>query len=393
MPKQPDAAAPTVLIVDDDEVVRAIMRGELEDEGFAVVEASDGLEALDACQGLTPDLMVVDVVMPRMDGYALCEALRRQPQTAFVPILMATGLGDEPSIAKAFVAGATDFIPKPLQWTILRQRVRYMLRSALAFQELRQSQAHLVAAKEAAEAGGRAKSEFLATMTHELRTPLNAVIGLSSVMQAEAFGPLSPKYRDFITSILDSGRHLLTMIEDVLELARAESGDLTLAPQPVDIGDLIAEVDAETEPLADKGRVAWRSDVEADLPLLMADPVQLKRILINLTGNAVKFTPKGGEASLSAGLEDNGDLCLTVRDNGIGMSADKIARALSPFGQADGGSTRQYGGAGVGLPLTNRLVQLHGATLDIDSAEGKGATVQVRFPQSLLAGAASVAYG
>ena len=391
MPKSPERSpepsaptVPTILIVDDDELVRMIMRAELEDEGFAVAEAGDGLDALELCRDGAPDLLVVDVVMPRMDGYELCRALRGQPEMAFLPILMATGLGDEVSIAAAYEAGATDFIPKPLQWTILCQRVRYLLRSSRAFQDLRRNQADLVAAKEAAEAGNRAKSEFLSTMSHELRTPLNAVIGFSTLMQHQAYGPLPPKYLELSGLVLDSGHHLLGMIEDVLELAQAESNELTLDRRPLQIDGLIAEVADSMRDRAQKASVAFVVDAQTNLPTIMADPARLKRILHSLVDNALKFTPRGGRASLSAGYDGAGDLCLQVRDTGIGMSPDKIVHALSPFGQADGASTRRYGGAGVGLPLASRLVELHGASLHIDSEEGRGVTAVVRFPQGLF---------
>ena len=387
MSESPESAGftpPVILVVDDDDVVRAIMRAELEDEGYQVIEAEDGMAALAACRDSAPDLMVIDVVMPRMDGYELTQELRRDPLTAFTPILMATGLDDEASIAKAYIVGATDFIPKPIVWTILRQRVRYMLRSAEAFRSLRDNEAKLIAAKDAAEAGNRAKSEFLAVMSHELRTPLNAVIGLSSVMQGQTLGALSPKYLELIGMVLDSGRHLLGMIEDVLDLARAESDELTLTPRPVDLSALVNEVDARMRKDAEKDQVALSSTVEPGLPRMMADPDRFERILTSLVSNAIKFNTKGGRASLDLSRDAAGNLCIRVEDTGIGMSREKIVQALAPFGQADGGLTRQYGGAGVGLPLSLRLAELHGGRLAIESQEGKGTVATVVFPSGLF---------
>src|SRR6185312_8896270 len=152
----------TILIVDDDEIVRMIMRSELEAAGFDIQEAADGMDACEKCGSTLPDLIISDVMMPRMDGFALCRTLRADPKSRYVPILQATGLEDFESIRKAYESGATDFICKPLNWNILKHRVRYMLRSSRAFEELRHNHDVVTAAKEAADKANRAKSDFLA---------------------------------------------------------------------------------------------------------------------------------------------------------------------------------------------------------------------------------------
>jgi response regulator RpfG family c-di-GMP phosphodiesterase len=208
--------SPPILIVDDDPIVRALMRATLEVDGYDIIEADDGDEACALYETSRPQLLIADVVMPRMDGFTLCRELRSRPQSAYVPILMATGLDDVPSITKAYEAGATDFISKPINWVVLGHRVRYMLRASHAFDELRQNRDRLITAKDEAEAASRAKTEFLANMGHELRTPLNAIIGFATILRDGTFGPLSAKYVEYATAIADSGGHLLAVINEII---------------------------------------------------------------------------------------------------------------------------------------------------------------------------------
>jgi len=357
-----------------------LMRDALEDEGFSVVEAEDGVEACRVCEERLPVLLVVDVVMPQMDGFELCRELRNRPATKDVPILIATGLDDLHSVAKAYDAGATDFIAKPLNWLILNHRIRYMLRAARAFNELRQNQERLRTAKEEAEAANRAKSEFLTNMSHELRTPLNAIIGFSSMMRDQLAGPLGTQYLDYTKIIVESGTHLLAIINDILDVARAETGRLKLSEEEVDIADIVSLSAGMIRTLAEKAEVECSFEVADDLPLFWGDPTKMRQILINLLTNAIKFTPAGGEVRLTAKQEQNGAINFLIKDTGIGIPADKMAIALAPFGQVDSSLARRYDGVGLGLPLTKRLLELHNGTLEIISEPGRGTEVTALLP-------------
>jgi signal transduction histidine kinase len=372
----------SILIVDDDDIVREIMRAELEAEGFLVSEAVDGVDACRSCWARLPDLVIADVVMPRMDGFALCRELRANPASQYVPILQATGLDDIVSIEKAYEAGATDFIGKPLKWTILKHRVRYMLRSARAFDELRRNQGLLIAAKDAAEAASRAKSEFLANMSHELRTPLNAIIGFSTIMRSGMYGQLNEKYAEYAGNVCNSGTHLLAIINDILDLAKAESNKLELRQEDVDIARVVAMSSTIVREMADKAGVNYDVTLADVLPHVRADSARLRQILINLLGNAVKFTPSGGKVSLSAEATPDGGLQFRISDTGIGIPHDKIEVAMSPFGQIDSRLARRFEGTGLGLPLTKRLVEMHGGSFELSSEPGRGTLVTVRLPKS-----------
>ena len=372
-----------ILIVDDDPIVRSLMRDALEDEGFVVLEAEDGVEACRLCEERLPLLLVVDVVMPQMDGFELCRELRHRPATKDVPILIATGLDDTHSIAKAYDAGATDFISKPLNWLILNHRIRYMLRAARAFDDLRRNRERLHIAKEQAEAANRAKSEFLTNMSHELRTPLNAIIGFSSMMRDGMLGALTDKHNEYLKIIGESGTHLLGIINDILDIARAETGRLKLTEEAVDIESVVSLSASIVRPMAEKAEIDCSVAMDDHLPLFWSDPTKLRQILVNLLTNAVKFTSAGGRVELIVRRELGAGSSFLVKDTGIGIPADKIAIALTPFGQVDSSLARQYDGVGLGLPLTKRLVELHDGTLEITSEPDKGTTVTVRFPQRL----------
>jgi signal transduction histidine kinase len=377
---RPTAATPSILVVDDDDLLRTTIRTALEDETYHVTEAEDGIAACARCDTAVPNLIVADATMPRMDGFTLCRELRSRPATAHVPILMMTGLGDRTSIAAAYEVGATDFIAKPFEWLILHHRIRYMLRTADMLAVLRTSEAWLRTAKDAAEAADRAKSEFLGTMSHELRTPLNAVIGFSTMMRDELPGPLDPRYQDFAKIIADSGAHLLDLIDDILAMARASPGDLGLVVREVRIADIVASsLDMVRLPAAE-AQVLCTSEIDPELDTVHADPARLRQVLVNLLSNAIKFTEPPGAVSLTVRREPDGGFAVHVADTGIGIAADKIALALEPFGQVEQGLARRHAGIGLGLPLAQRLVELHGGTMDLTSEPGLGTMVTARFP-------------
>ena len=239
----------------------------------------------------------------------------------------------------------------------------------------------LYAAKETAEIASRSKSEFLANISHELRTPLNAIIGFSEIMREEIFGPLgSPQYREYIGDVLESAHHLLGVINDILDVAKAEAGKLELSEEHVEIAQVVNSARRLVQERAQRSRVTIRTNLPSDLPPLHADERKLKQILLNLLTNSVKFTPAGGFIEIAARLAETGDFLLTVRDTGIGIATEDIATALAPFGQVDSKLNRKYEGTGLGLPLSNAMVKLHGGELTIESAVGTGTTVTIRLP-------------
>ena len=227
----------------------------------------------------------------------------------------------------------------------------------------------------------QSKTNFLALMSHELRTPLNAIIGFSEVMKGEIFGPLGqPRYREYTTDIHAAGSHLLALINDILDLSKAEAGKLDLHPEAVDVGDLVGECVRLTRERARSGGLKLTALVPPDLPELDADRLRLKQVLLNLLSNAIKFTPPGGHVEVRAWIDNAGCIAFAIADSGIGMSAEQIPLALEPFRQIDSPLSRNREGTGLGLSLVKQLAERHGAELSIDSMLGKGTTVSVIFP-------------
>ncbi len=226
-----------------------------------------------------------------------------------------------------------------------------------------------------------AKSAFLASMSHELRTPLNAIMGFSQMMAFHAFGPLGDShYEDYANDILGSGAHLLDLINDILDLSRVEAGKLELKEEEVDTKEVVRYSIAMVREQAASVKVALDSELDKSLPRLFADRRMLRQILLNLLSNAIKFTPEGGRVTLSTALDSVGGITFKVVDTGIGIASEDITSMLSPYVQVDSMLARKHKGHGLGVPLTNSLIELHGGRLEISSQVGKGTMVIVSFP-------------
>ncbi|EWY37437.1 hypothetical protein N825_17660 [Skermanella stibiiresistens SB22] len=236
-------------------------------------------------------------------------------------------------------------------------------------------------AREEAELANRAKSEFLTNMSHELRTPLNAVIGFSEMIMTEAFGPVGQaEYVDYARDIHDSGTQLLNLINDILDMSKIEAGKKELMDTVIDISRVMSSCVRLVQARARFGGIGITVDLPPDLPFVRAEELSLKQILTNLLTNAVKFTPEGGEVEVSAAVEPDGTLAISVADTGIGIAPEDIEKAFAPFGQIESSLSTKTQGTGLGLPLAQSLVALHGGTLTLDSAPGEGTTVTIRLP-------------
>ena len=266
---------------------------------------------------------------------------------------------------------------------------REFVARARAHCQLHETARHLESARSAAEESNKAKSEFLANMSHELRTPLNAIIGFSEIIRDERMGPVGTRYQNYAQDIYRSGDHLLRLITEVLDLAKVESGRLELFEEPLDLGKAIEACKRIVADRAAAAGLAFATEIPADLPMVRGDELRLKQILLNLLSNAVKFTPTGGRILLSAEVQPDNVIHLSVIDSGIGMDPNQIPLALEPFRQLESALNRRFEGTGLGLPLARRLTELHGGILEISSSKESGTIATVKLPASRIIFAAA----
>jgi PAS domain S-box-containing protein len=288
--------------------------------------------------------------------------------TTIVPFLNPDGK------PRQYVAIRTDITDQKRAQTALRESHEHLER------KVTERTAELQLAKESAESAGRAKSEFLASMSHELRTPLNGIIGFSEFLADGLPGPLNSKQQEYLGDILNSGRHLLQLINDILDLAKVEAGKIDIVPETFMLRRALAEVRAVTEPLAQKKRIHVSLVVDSELDEVTLDQKRFKQVVYNLLSNAVKFTDVGGVVEINCAACGSQQLKLSVRDSGIGIKPENLKRLFKEFEQIESGTGRRYEGTGLGLALTRKIVEMQGGSVSVVSEVGKGTMFSVVLP-------------
>ncbi len=252
---------------------------------------------------------------------------------------------------------------------------------------LQEMNSKLMLAQQQSNSANRAKSAFLANMSHELRTPLNAIIGFSEIIRDRLFGPNSPAYFEYAADINNAGHHLLSIVNDVLDIAKIEAGKVEFTESVADLAAIMGASLRAVKTQAKSGGVKILKEYPQQGIKIRCDEVRLRQVFINVLSNAVKFTAAGGQIEIAAVLEDNGGLCVAIRDTGIGMTEHEIDAAFEKFRQIDNSMTKRFEGTGLGLPLAKQLAELHGGTIEISSEPGAGTEVRIKLPAARIASA------
>jgi signal transduction histidine kinase len=370
-----------ILVIDDDDVDRLAVRRLLKRSNFDadIEEASTGGMALKLSVSREFECILLDFHLSDMDGLEFLSRMADAHPGDIPAIVILTGEGDETIAVNAMKAGAQDYLVKAVM------NADILIRTIISAHEKVSLRREIDQKSIALERSNRAKSEFLANMSHELRTPLNAIIGFAQIMEEEIEGPVgNPNYVNFISHIHESGRHLLDVINDILDLSKIEAGQHEITNEEVDIKDAVTRCTGIMLTRSQASEVPIIHDLPDLMPNLWIDQRKLKQVLLNLLSNAVKFTPAGGTVTIKAANEFAGGFSIQIIDTGIGLSQDDIPKAMAPFGQIDSSLSRNFDGTGLGLPLSKSFIELQGGSLELESAVDVGTTVTIRFPEKCV---------
>ncbi|MDR3013367.1 MAG: response regulator [Chitinispirillales bacterium] len=350
----------SLLIIDDSGTNIAALMKILDDE-YTIYTEKTGRDGIATAEKQQPDVILLDIIMPEMDGYDVITALKKSKKTKNIPVIFITGLDNSDAEEKGLALGAADYMPKPFSPAIVKLRIQNQIKVLNAFNAM--------------ENASRAKSDFLSVMSHEMRTPMNAIIGMT-VIGKKAMTVEQKNYA--LNKIGDASTHLLNVINDVLDMAKIEANKLELAPIEYDFGMMMQKVMTIINFSLSEKQQELSIDIDSNIPhIIFGDEQRLSQVITNLMSNAVKFTPEAGKIHFKASMtgESDGvcDLRIEVADNGIGIPKSQHEKIFHAFEQAESGTSRKFGGTGLGLVISKRIIKLMGGTIWVESELGKGA--------------------
>lgn len=371
-----------VLIVDDNKDNVELMYQILEDD-YSLSIAYSGKECIEKSLSEKPNLILLDVNMPNMDGYETMQELQQDEKTSDIPVIFASAYYKEsPMIVKGLEQGAFDYLTKPIDADILLAKVGVVKRIKQAEDEIRQQKNQLEAINNKLEVSDKLKSIFLASMSHELRTPLNSIIGFTGLLLMEVVGSINDDQREQLERVKRNGNHLLELINDVLDISKIEAGKIDLMISDFDIIELLADLTKSIAPEVDAKKLKLQVKMPDGVVKIRNDRRRVQQIITNFLSNALKFTAEG---SISAELlnDDAGEVMVVVKDSGIGIKQDDLENLFEPFQQINMDYTKSYKGTGLGLYLSKQLSSIIGGRILVESFYGQGSQFSLVLPVSI----------
>jgi two-component system sensor histidine kinase/response regulator len=368
-----------ILVVDDNSTNREMLSRRLERQGYAVAKAENGRQAMDAVRTLTFDLVLLDIMMPEMDGYAVLQEMKADDLLRAIPVIMISALDDMDSVVRCIELGAEDHLPKPFDPTLLKARIDACLEKKRAhdremrlYHELQQSYKH-------SQELEKQRDDLTNMIVHDLRTPLTSVI--AGMQSLEGGGGLDEFQQEMVGIAISGGGNLLGMINDLLDVEKMESGSMQLDYATLDAGELVASASGQVASLCESKNLTLVRQVAAGLPAFRGDESKLSRVLVNLLGNAIKFTPEGGELTVKVAPNENGQsLVFSVSDTGEGIPPEAFERIFEKFGQVESRQGGRKMSTGLGLTFCKLAVEAHGGHIGVESAPGAGSTFSFTIP-------------
>lgn len=391
-----ESARARILVVDDNPAGVDLMRAQLDGEGYSIDSAGDGEQALEKVSETTPDLVILDIMLPKMSGFEVCKRIKGNEATRSIPVIMVTALNDMESRAKGITAGADEFLSRPVDRSELLARVKSLLRISRLHNELaeesrtaRESGEKLEMQQKVLKSmsaqlmqASHLKYEFIVNMSHSLRTPLNVIIGFSEMLQDELVGDLNDKQSKYVSNIRESGTELHRLIANIVDVFKLDTGKVALETTEFMLKDTIDSVLAAYESTARDKRIRVAVEVAPEVSRICADPQKLSTVLDNLLSNAFKFTPSGGTVSVTA-EECDGMVQICVADSGIGLRPEDCERVFSEFYRVPDTGAAGGAGSGLGLAISRKLVLMHGGDIRAESEKGAGARFIFTLPLGL----------
>jgi two-component system sensor histidine kinase ChiS len=391
-----DKAPPSrsrILIVEDDPVNIELLTAQLHGEGYAIESALDGEEALEMVVRNKPDLVLLDIMIPKKSGFEVCKLIKGRPETRAIPVIMVTALQDMESRVKGIAVGADDFLSRPVDKSELITRVKSMLRTKHLYDELARESQTARRSSEKIELQQRVlksmssqlmqashmKYEFIANMSHALRTPLNVIIGFSEMMQDELVGKLNEKQAKYVSNILASGAELQKLIANIMDVFKIDTGKMPLEMTDFSLKEALCSTAGLFEPEAARKKIRISVEVAPEAGRIYADPQKLAVIVENLLSNAIRFTLPGGRIDVTA-VKCGGKVRICVADTGIGFPSEDCTRVFTEFYKVADPAAPPYAGSGLGLAIAKKLVLMHGGEIWAESEKGKGSRFFFTLP-------------